>query len=72
MLRYESGQFPVNQEISAAYLEAAAATGRMDQVNVSVRVRGWGRGEDGAPGTVPSGAIEGRVRVKRFSRLSRR
>lgn len=36
MLRFETGQFPVNQEIAAAYLDAAAATGRMDQVNVAV------------------------------------
>lgn len=36
MSRFESGQFPANAATKEAYLKAAAAVGRMDQVDMQV------------------------------------
>lgn len=38
MSRFESGQFPVNAATKEAYLKAAAAVGRMDQVDMQVNL----------------------------------
>lgn len=36
MSRFESGQFPINAASKMAYVKAASALGRMDQVDVQV------------------------------------
>lgn len=38
MSRFDSGQFPVNAAMKEAYLKAAAAVGRMDQVDMQVNL----------------------------------
>ena len=40
MTRFESGQFPVNAASKMAYVKAASALGRLDQVDMKVRM--WG------------------------------
>ena len=37
MIRFESGQFPINAASKMAYVKAASALGRMDQVDIQVR-----------------------------------
>lgn len=37
MSRFESGQFPINAASKMAYVKAASALGRMDQVDIQVR-----------------------------------
>ena len=39
MSRFESGQFPVNTAIKEAYLKAASAAGRMNQVDMQVKYK---------------------------------
>lgn len=36
MSRFESGQFPINAASKMAYVKAASALGRMDQVDIQV------------------------------------
>lgn len=38
MSRFESGQFPINSASKMAYVKAASALGRMDQVDIQVCV----------------------------------